>query len=145
MIPYAVPLLLLFLLGQAGPEPAEREPKRVYLRAERFSFTPSRIKLQKGQPLELTIVSEDTQHGFWIRKLGINYLIPARGKGRTEVEDPVARARPVCHRMLACLRRRAQHDAGRDHGQVKRKGKGRKAWAASSKHQQVAPCGTTAR
>ena len=45
VIPYAVPVLLLFLLGQAGPEPAEREPKRVYMRAERFSFTPSRIKL----------------------------------------------------------------------------------------------------
>ena len=103
MIPYAVPLLLLFLLGQAGPEPAEPEPKRVYLRAERFSFTPSRIKLQKGQPLELTIVSEDTQHGFWIRKLGINYLIPARGKGELKLKfPPLERGQYVFECSRAC-------------------------------------------
>ncbi len=81
-------LLLIFVLGQATPAQPTREPARAHLRAERFSFTPSQIKVAEGQPLELTIASEDTQHGFWIRKLGINQLIPARGKGELKLTIP---------------------------------------------------------
>ena len=98
-----IPLLLFLLLGQAGPEPVKHEPKRVYMRAERFSFTPSQIKLQEGQPLELTIASEDTQHGFWIRKLGINYLIPARGKGELKLKiESLERGQYVFECSRAC-------------------------------------------
>ncbi len=77
-----------FLLGQAVTPAPTPEPLRVHLRAERFSFTPSQVKVAEGQPLELTIASDDTQHGFWIRKLGINQLIPARGKGELRLNIP---------------------------------------------------------
>lgn len=82
----ALPLVLALAL--AAPAAGQREPARVFVRAERFSFTPSQIKVAEGQPLELTIASEDTQHGFWIRKLGINQLIPARGKGELKLTLP---------------------------------------------------------
>jgi len=81
-------LLLILVFVQAAPTAPAREPAHVHLRAERFSFTPSQIKMAEGQPLELTIASEDTQHGFWIRKLGINQLIPARGKGELKLTIP---------------------------------------------------------
>ncbi len=93
-----IALYLMFLLGQAG-----REPARAYVRAERFSFTPSQIKVAEGQRLELTIASEDTQHGFWIRKLGINRMIPARGKGELKLTlPPMERGSYVFECSRAC-------------------------------------------
>lgn len=91
-------ILMIFLLSQTAQEPA-----RVYVRAERFSFTPSRIRVAEGQPLELTLASEDTQHGFWVRKLGINELIPARGKGELKLTlPPMKRGTYVFECSRAC-------------------------------------------
>ncbi len=67
---------------------AEAGPLRVHIRAERFSFTPSQVKVDANKSVELVLSSEDTQHGFWIRKLGINQIIPARGKGELKVTLP---------------------------------------------------------
>ena len=91
-------LYLMLLLGQGAAEPA-----KAHVRAERFSFSPSRIKVAEGRPLELTLSSEDTQHGFWIRKLGVNQLIPARGKGELKVTlPPMKRGTYVFECSRAC-------------------------------------------
>lgn len=78
-------LLLLVLTGAVA---ADERPSRFFLRAERFSFMPSQIKVAADKPVELVVTSEDTQHGFWIRKLGINHIIPARGKGELKLTLP---------------------------------------------------------
>lgn len=95
--------LLLVLIGQGAAAPPAQEPVRVHVRAERFSFTPSQIKVAEGRPVELTIASEDTQHGFWIRKLGMNRVIPARGKGELKLTlPPMKRGAYVFECSRAC-------------------------------------------
>ena len=53
--------------------------------AERFFFVPSRIKVKPGTKVEFRIRSADTNHGFRIRKAGINIIVPKRGGGEAKV------------------------------------------------------------
>lgn len=53
--------------------------------AERFTFVPSRIRLELGETVELRIRSLDTNHGFRIEKTGINVIVPKRGKGDARI------------------------------------------------------------
>lgn len=55
--------------------------KKIRIIAERFSFTPSRIRLKKGERVEFELVSEDTFHGFRIPAANLEATIPARGRG----------------------------------------------------------------
>jgi len=57
----------------------------VHMTAERFSFTPSQIKVKVGTVVEFRIESEDTNHGFRMAEAGINAVIPKRGKGDLRV------------------------------------------------------------
>ena len=84
----------VFLGGvMAGPAPsaspkqevATEEVRVVNILAERFSFVPSRFKVNPGEVVELRIRSADTNHGFRIRKAGINVVVPKRGKGEARV------------------------------------------------------------
>lgn len=59
--------------------------QQVRITVERFSFTPSRIKVKKGTIVEIVAESEDTSHGFHLPAAGIEGLIPARGKGELRV------------------------------------------------------------
>ena len=59
--------------------------KVVHMTAERFSFTPSQVKVKAGTVVEFVIQSEDTNHGFRIAAAGINEVIPKRGKGELRV------------------------------------------------------------
>ena len=70
------------------PENEERngaKVKKVSVVAERFNFTPSQIKVQKGTRLEITLTSDDTFHGFRIPSANIDQIIPARGRGSVKV------------------------------------------------------------
>jgi heme/copper-type cytochrome/quinol oxidase subunit 2 len=65
----------------------ERAPeRRVAIVAERFSYSPSRIKVKLGTTVEFVLSSEDTYHGFKIRELAIDVRIPAQGKGEKKVK-----------------------------------------------------------
>lgn len=68
-------------LGLAQAVPVET----VEIRAERFSFTPSQIRIEAGTTVELRIRSEDTNHGFRVIGTDINLVIPKRGKGTATV------------------------------------------------------------
>ena len=57
----------------------------VRVTAERFSFTPSELKLEEGEEVELRIRSDDTAHGFRIVGTGVNRVIPKRGKGELSI------------------------------------------------------------
>jgi cytochrome c oxidase subunit 2 len=86
-------MLILFSVAMVGvtrPAPVERvgeevEARVVNVLAERFFFVPSRFRVKLGELVELRIRSADTNHGFRIRKAGINVVIPKRGKGAVRV------------------------------------------------------------
>ena len=62
-----------------------RKIQKVGVVAERFNFTPSKIRVQQGILLEITLTSDDTFHGFRIPSANINQIIPARGRGSVKV------------------------------------------------------------
>ncbi len=87
------------LLAPVGPrfEPAQEAERSqavetVRITAERFSYTPSRIKVRKGTIVEIVAESEDTSHGFHIPAAAIDALIPARGKGELRLRFEAIRA-----------------------------------------------------
>ena len=62
--------------------------------AERFSFTPSELRTKVGQPIEIRLRSDDTDHGFKVLGTKIDIRIPKRGKGTATVTfDPPAAGR----------------------------------------------------
>jgi len=84
-------LLLVMSYGQEGPTQSShktgqsREIQKVRVVAERFNFTPSKIKVKEGTLLEITLTSDDTFHGFRMPSAKINQVIPARGRGSVKV------------------------------------------------------------
>lgn len=72
-----------FAVGAPQPEDAVEEIEIV---AQRFHFTPSKIKVKSGTRVRFVLESRDTFHGFRVEDSGINVLIPARGRGRVAVE-----------------------------------------------------------
>ncbi|MSO22258.1 MAG: hypothetical protein EXQ58_03170 [Acidobacteria bacterium] len=68
-----------------GKNDGERKVQKVNVVAERFNFTPSKIKVRQGTLLEITLTSDDTFHGFRIPLMQINQVIPARGRGSVKV------------------------------------------------------------
>jgi len=86
------------MLVIAGPPGGRTQDRRViHVTAERYAFTPSHIKVKRGTEVEFRLTSEDTNHGFRIRRetatglgagpataLGAgdaNVIIPKRGRG----------------------------------------------------------------
>ena len=53
----------------------------VDISVERFSFTPSEFRVKAGQPVEIRLRSDDTDHGFRILDTDVNVTVPKRGKG----------------------------------------------------------------
>ena len=81
-----VTLLLLVALLAAGPqEPARKPDKVVSITAERFVFSPSKIRVKQGSLVEFVITSDDTDHGFRIPSAGIDVAIPQQGRGEVRV------------------------------------------------------------
>ena len=65
---------------------AEQTTHRVVtILAERFTFTPSEIRVAVGTNLELRIHSNDTMHGFRIIGNDVNILVPKRRQGEAVV------------------------------------------------------------
>jgi cytochrome c oxidase subunit 2 len=74
--------LLLILL--AAPSAFSQERKVVRITAERYTFTPSQIKVKRGTVIEFRLKSDDTNHGFKILDAAgadANVIIPKRGRG----------------------------------------------------------------
>ncbi len=59
----------------------DQPPQVVEITAERFSFTPSEIRVKVGTPIEFRVRSDDTNHGFRILGTAVNARVPKRGKG----------------------------------------------------------------
>lgn len=81
-------MLGLFTAASTHAWPAEDKhqvDRQVTIVAERFNYMPSRVKVKRGQTIEFILSSEDTHHGFLIRELGVDVLIPPLGKGEARV------------------------------------------------------------
>ena len=59
----------------------QQKPRVVEIFVERFSFTPSEIRVTAGSPVEIRLRSDDTDHGFRIVGTDVDVTIPKRGKG----------------------------------------------------------------
>src|SRR4051794_19906460 len=81
---FIVPLLCAALAGQ-DTRPTTKPDKVVSISAERFTFSPSKIKLKQGAVVEFVITSEDTDHGFRIPSANIDAAIPQQGKGELKI------------------------------------------------------------
>lgn len=78
------------------------QPRRIAIEAERFNFTPSRIKLTAGDEIDIVLRSADTAHGFKVEGTDIAIEIPKRGRGDVVVHfkaSQVGRFTFECHRM----------------------------------------------
>jgi cytochrome c oxidase subunit 2 len=102
----AVASVLWAILGAlAGPPQSplpQSAPRQVRVEAERFSFTPSRIKVAVGEEIEIRLRSADTDHGFEVEDSDIDVEIPKRGSGEAVVRyraDRPGRYRFECNRM----------------------------------------------
>lgn len=82
----AIPLILAagaWLPSQSPLPPPDVQV--VEMTAERFSFTPSEIRVRAGTRLEIRLKSEDTAHGFRIVGTDIDVELPKRGRGTVTV------------------------------------------------------------
>jgi cytochrome c oxidase subunit 2 len=66
-------------------ETARKPDQVVSITAERFVFTPSRIKIKQGSLVEFVLTSEDTDHGFRLAAANLDVAIPQQGKGEARV------------------------------------------------------------
>ena len=74
----AAAVLLVMLAAASG---STQDRKVVRVTAERFTFTPSQIKVKRGTVIEIRLKSDDTNHGFRIVGSDANVIIPKRGRG----------------------------------------------------------------
>jgi len=63
---------LLMFLGGSGKAQAAPGIRAIDITAQRFSFTPSQITIQKGETVKLRITSQDVTHGFFSRPLKVD-------------------------------------------------------------------------
>lgn len=88
----ALSAVMVAAAGLAGSRPLGQERVVVSVVAERFTFTPSEIRVPVGSTLELRIRSEDTMHGFRIVGHQVNVAVPKRRQGEAVVLFDAARA-----------------------------------------------------
>ena len=88
-VPASLLLAVVTALALAAHPAAWRAPQAkpqvVDIDAERFSFTPSEVRVKADAPVEIRLRSDDTNHGFRILGTDVNITIPKRGKGTATV------------------------------------------------------------
>jgi len=91
-------LVALALLGSAGAARAEDAPRVVAIQAQRFQFTPSEVRLKKGEPVTLRLTSADVVHGMYVKALGIDTVAePGKTTEVTFTPQTAGRFTAICH------------------------------------------------
>jgi cytochrome c oxidase subunit 2 len=76
--------LSVVLLAAQNPDPAPAgEPRKITVTAKKYEFTPSKIELKVGEPVEITFEAQDTTHGFSCKELGIDKVVFKKDKPAT--------------------------------------------------------------
>ena len=60
----AAAVVLVSLLGAQTQTPSAPEPRKITVTAKKYEFSPNRIELKAGEPVEITFESLDAEHGF---------------------------------------------------------------------------------
>ena len=63
---------------------AQDEPKRVEIRAKRFTYDPTELTLKKGERVVLVLKSEDVPHGLRFRDLDLALRVDKGGTSEVE-------------------------------------------------------------
>ncbi|HKC10683.1 MAG TPA: cupredoxin domain-containing protein [Vicinamibacteria bacterium] len=72
---------LLAALLDPARAPGEPAPSRSFdITASRFHFEPDRLEVSEGDAVRLTLHSTDTTHGFGIKELKVEAVIPKGGE-----------------------------------------------------------------
>lgn len=64
----------------AAPAPAVR---KITITAKKYEFSPSKIELKVGEPVDITLEPQDATHGFTCKDLGIDKVVVEKGKSET--------------------------------------------------------------
>ena len=64
-------ILCLAVLAAPAAVGQTSEPRKISVTAKKYEFSPSRIEVKVGEPVEITFTSEDTKHGFACKELGL--------------------------------------------------------------------------
>ncbi len=64
-------LAVCFTLVAAMAGPADAEEKFFEIRAKKFSYTPNRIEVNKGDTVRIRLLSEDVHHGMYVDGYGV--------------------------------------------------------------------------
>jgi cytochrome c oxidase subunit 2 len=75
------------VLGLVGALQAQ-DPQKITVTAKKYEFSPAKIEVKVGQPVELTFQSEDTKHGFECKELGIEKVVFDKDKPETVTFTP---------------------------------------------------------
>ena len=89
-------------LAPGADRAGAQERHVVEIVAERFTFTPSEIRVPVGTTLELRVRSDDTMHGFRIVGKNVDLAVPKRRQGEAVVlfeANEVGRFRFECSRL----------------------------------------------
>jgi cytochrome c oxidase subunit II len=90
------------LVVLAAPAGVSQDRRVVRVTAERFTFTPSHVKVKRGTVIEFRVRSEDTNHGFHIVGSNAGVIVPKRGRGEGTLlfnADAVGRYTFECSKM----------------------------------------------
>jgi cytochrome c oxidase subunit II len=71
--------------GAASDDSVKKPDKVISITAERFAFSPSKIRVKQGSVVEFVLTSDDTDHGFRIPGANIDVAIPQQGRGEVRV------------------------------------------------------------
>ena len=96
-------LVCAALLVMLTPHASRSQDRKVIsIVAERFTFTPSEVRVKRGTIVEFRLRSDDTNHGFRIVGSDANVVIPKRGRGDTALTfraDTAGRYTFECSKM----------------------------------------------
>ena len=72
------------VLNVGSPSAPEKETAKVHfdIVAKKYSFTPARLEVKKGNTIEITLTSSDVEHGFRIPPFNVDEKI-APGESKT--------------------------------------------------------------
>jgi cytochrome c oxidase subunit 2 len=89
-------LVALALLGSATAARAQ-EPRVITIAAKRFEFSPSEVRLKKGEPVTIRIASADATHGMYMKALGIDAeIVPGKTTEVTFTPQVAGRFTAIC-------------------------------------------------
>ena len=71
------------LLGALVFSAQTPEPRKISVKAKKYEFSPNRIELKAGEPVEVTFESQDAKHGFACPELKLEKVVFEKDKPTT--------------------------------------------------------------